>query len=71
MNTLDLGRYINTLDLGLPFGEALVEERELGGRQFYEEEQQKIQQRRLHEQIMQEDHDITEFIRTLLSKGLI
>ena len=69
MNTLDLGRYINTLDLGLPFGEAVVEEPDLGGSQFYDED--KIQQRRLHEQIMQEDHDMTEFLRTLLSKGIL
>lgn len=53
---------------GPPGGEEPAE-REPGGRQFYDQE--KIKQRRLHEQIMREDHEIEEFLRTLLSKGIL
>lgn len=43
--------------------------RKRGGSQFYDTD--KIKQRRLNEEILREDQEIAEFLRTLLSKGLI
>lgn len=76
MNTFGLGRYVNTFGLGRPYAGEIPEpevEREQGGRQFYEEktELELLRERQLQELIMREDEEITEFLRTLLSKGLI
>ena len=82
MNTLDLGRYINTLDLGLPFGIEAAET-EYGGRRsaannallrfISNAELEALQDRPdlLRSLALQEDDEVAEMIASMLSRGLL
>lgn len=75
MNSLGLGRYVNTFGLGVPYaGEVIVEEPSGGGGGKGKDRQDNwrdIQRQKQHELILREDEELTMLIKTILTKGLI
>ena len=61
MNTLGLGRNVETLGLGVPYGE---KGKSSLGRQRYYEQLYKIRRKK-------EEEEILLFLKTILTKGLI
>lgn len=82
MNTLGLGRYVNTFQLGVPYSGEVPPEPPTGGgggafhgqwKKPYDhtEYDKKWEQEQLRLRIQQEDAELVEFISVLLSKGIL
>ncbi len=82
MNTLGLGRQVNTFQLGVPYaGGIVIPEREIGGRKSRNPFIQvlsnaEIEALKDHPDLLQsmklhDDEDITEFIVTTITRGFL